>query len=57
MIFIALNKEKINNKVGQELPDVKPVKIKLDFVERKLDEAFVNEAGKVQLEETRVEAT
>ncbi len=57
MIFIALNKEKLNNKVGQELSDVKPVEMKLDFVECKLDKAFVNEAGKVQLEETWVEAT
>ncbi len=52
--FTALNKEKL---VGQELPDVKPVEMKLDFVECKLDKAFVNEAGKVQLEETWVEAT
>ena len=57
MIFIALNKEKLNNKVGQELPDVKPVEMKSDFVELRSNKAFVNEAGKVQLEETQVEAT
>ncbi len=54
MIFIALNKEKL---VGQELPDVKSVEMKSDFIELRSNKAFINEAGKVQLEETRVEAT